>query len=176
MFVISALWLTMTYHCNVMSTTSHEHVSITCVNYVSSAVRSPLIQLILLCARSYTVDLTTEMEFLLVCTNVSTTDFNLSCELPLDSFWDFQNGPEFPRPCATNSTGSSIHKGSISNYVEPSTSVCTTARRSTWLNYAYRLPRSRDSVICDRLHTATSSYWRRLPRPLALVVFFMLAQ
>ena len=40
----------------------------------------------------------------------------------------------------------------------------------------YRSPRSRDVVICDRLHTATSSYRRRLPRPLALVDFFMLAQ
>ena len=68
MFVILVLWLTMTYHCNVMSTTSHEHASTTCVNYVSSAVRSPLIQLILLCVHSYTVDLTTVMEFLLVCT------------------------------------------------------------------------------------------------------------
>ena len=46
-----------------MSTTSHEHASTTCVNYVSSAVRSPLIQ-ILLCVHSYTVDLTTVMEFL----------------------------------------------------------------------------------------------------------------
>ena len=73
-----------------MSTTSHEHASTTCVNYVSSAVRSPLIQLILLCVHSYTVDLTTVMEFLLVCTNISTTDFNLSCELPLGSFCDFQ--------------------------------------------------------------------------------------
>ena len=72
-----------------MSTTSHEHASTTCVNYVSSAVRSPLIQLILLCVHSYTVDLTTVMEFLLVCTNISTIDFNLSCELPLDSFCDF---------------------------------------------------------------------------------------
>ena len=176
MFVISALWLTTTYHCNVMSTTSHEHASITCVNYVSSAVRSPLIQLILLCVHSYTVNLTTVMEFLLVCTNISTTDFNLSSELPLDSFRNFQNGPAFPRPCETNPTGSLIQKGSISNYVAPSTSVCTTAHRSTWLNYAYRSPRSRDIVICDRLHMATSSYRWRLPRLLALVDFYVLAQ
>ena len=135
MFVILVLWLTMTYHCNVTSTTSHEHASTTCVNYVSSAVHSPLIQLILLCVHSYTVDLTTVMEFLLVCTNISTTDFNLSCELPLDSFCDFQNGPTFPRPCVGNSTGFLIQKGSSSNYVAPSTSVCTTVHRSTWLNW-----------------------------------------
>ena len=159
-----------------MSTTSHEHASTTCVNYVSSAVRSPLIQLILLCVHSYTVDLTTVMEFLLVCTNISTTDFNLSCELPLDSFCDFQNGPAFPRPCVWNSTGSLIQKGSSSNYVAPSTSVCTTVHRSTWSNYAYRSPHSRDVAICDRLHTVISSYRRRLLRPLALVDFFMLAQ
>ena len=36
-----------------MSTTPHEHASTTCVNYVSSAVHSPLIQLILLCVHSY---------------------------------------------------------------------------------------------------------------------------
>ena len=124
----------------------------------------------------YTVDLTTVMEFLLVCTNISTTDFNLSCKLPLDSFSDFQNGPAFPKPCVRNSTGSPIQKGSSSNYVAPSTSVCTTVHRSTWLNYAYRSPHSRDVVICDRLHTAISSYRRRLLRPLALVDFFMLAQ
>ena len=29
------------------------------------------------------------------CTNISTTDFSLSCELPLDLFCDFQNGPAF---------------------------------------------------------------------------------
>ena len=81
--------------------------------YVSSAVRSPLIQLILLCVHSYTVDLTTVMEFLLVCTNISTTDFNLSCELPLDSFCDFQNGPAFPRPCIRNYTGSLTQKGRV---------------------------------------------------------------
>ena len=166
----------MTYHCNVMSTTSHEHASTTCVNYVSSAVRSPLIQLILLCVHSFTVDLTTVMEFLLVCTNISTTDFNLSCELPLDSFCDFQNGPAFPRPCVRNYTGSLIQKGSSSNYVAPSTSVCTTVHRSTWLNYAYRSPHSRDVAICDRLHVVISSYRRRRQRPLALVDFFMLAQ
>ena len=45
------------------STMSHEHASTTCINYVSSAVRSPLIQLILLCVHSYTVDLTTVIEF-----------------------------------------------------------------------------------------------------------------
>ena len=80
------------------------------------------------------------------------------------------------RPCTRNSTGSLIQKWSSSNYVAPSTSVCTTVRRSTWLNYVYRSPRSRDVVICDRLHTATSSYRRRLLRPFPLVDFFMLAQ
>ena len=112
----------------------------------------------------------------LECTNISTTDFNLSCELPLDSFCDFQNGPAFPRPCVRNYTGSLIQKGSSSNYVASSTSVCTTVHRSTWLNYAYRSPHSRDVAICDRLHMAISSYRRRLLRPLALVDFFMLAQ
>ena len=102
------------------------------------------------------------MEFLLVCTNISTTDFNLSCELPLNSFWDFQNGPAFPRPCVTNSTGSLIQKGSSSNYVAPSMSVCTTVHSSTGLNYAYWSPRSWDVVIWNQLHTATSSYRRRL--------------
>ena len=96
--------------------------------------------------------ITTVMEFLLVCTNIRTTDFNLSCELLLDSFCDFQNGPAFPRQCVRNSTGFCIQKGSSSNYVAPSTSVCTTVHRSTWLNYAYRSPHSRDVVICDRLH------------------------
>ena len=37
---------------------------------------------------------------------VKMTGFNMSCELPLDPFCDFQNGPAFPRPCETNSTGS----------------------------------------------------------------------
>ena len=87
---------------------------------------------------------------------ISTTDFNLSCELPLDSFCDFQNGPAFPRPCVRNSTGSLFQKGSISNYAALSTSVCTTVPRSTWSNYAFRSPCSRDVVICGRLHTATS--------------------
>ena len=59
------------------------------------------------------------------------TDFNLSCELPLDSFCDFQNGPAFPRPCVRNYTSSLIQKGSSSNYVAPSTSVCTTVHRCT---------------------------------------------
>ena len=40
MFVILALWLTMTYHCNVMSTTSHEHASI---SPASTACHPPFI-------------------------------------------------------------------------------------------------------------------------------------
>ena len=111
------------------------HVTRTCFYHLRQLhVRSPLTQLILLCLHSYTVDLTTVMEFLLVCTNISTTDFNLSCELPLDSFCDFQNGPAFPRPCVTNSTGSLIQKGSSSNYVALSTSVCTAVHRSAVLD------------------------------------------
>ena len=125
--------------------------------------------------RALVYDLTTVMEFLLVCTNISTTDFNLSCELPLDSFCQFQNGPAFSRPCVTNSTGSLIQKGSSSNYVAPSTSVCTTVHRSTWLNYAM-LPGHGHLRLAAYGDLFVPSTTRRLLRPSALVDFCMLAQ
>ena len=68
--------LSLQCHVNHITRTCFYHLRQLRVIRRSLTVAS--LQLILLCLHSYPVDLTTVMEFLLVCTNNSTTDFNLS--------------------------------------------------------------------------------------------------